>query len=402
MKVAAFVVFASAITSFHADAAAPQGSAASAAGVSGVAVAGVAEAASPAAQGPGKVLVGLAGRTFGHVTDDPEAYSMLLRFEQDPGGSFRIVEVAAWDTQTTHIAAGQRGPNWRGTTVYERLDTKVKDRLSVAADGWLDLTWTSWGSTAERGFRLLPDGLLERRGRNPAEGPQWSLTRLRPMDAAQERLLMEQIAIETTAYKARVDAQVQVLMAESAERRRQNREKFWEGVGQAAVVLGAAVAEVAAERAATAGATGAATAMAYPSTPTPGASPGDPTREAGRAGTGIAAAAAPGAPLRFVMTISLLNKPGDTVNPNCYSNVVTRPGPPGWGAPGWLPSGSAERATQSVQALKQRFIAACRATGREITSEGNFTWLWNQSPGDEDKVARARARYREDVTVSVD
>ena len=49
-------------------------------------------------------------------------------------------------------------------------------------------------------------------------------------------------------------------------------------------------------------------------------------------------------PLRFIMTISMRNLPGDTVNPTCYSNMLTRPGPPGWGAPGFLPTGSGEQA----------------------------------------------------------
>lgn len=89
-------------------------------------------------------------------------------------------------------------------------------------------------------------------------------------------------------------------------------------------------------------------------------------------------------PLRFVLSISLLNKPGDTVNPRCYSSVITRPGPPGWGATGFLPSGSAERANAAIMELKANFIAACRAhpDQREITSEGNFSWFDNRSRED--------------------
>jgi hypothetical protein len=102
------------------------------------------------------------------------------------------------------------------------------------------------------------------------------------------------------------------------------------------------------------------------------------------------------------MIISLMNKPGDTVNPSCYSNVVTRPGPPGWGAPGFLPPGSSEQARQSVETLRDRFLAQCRASGREITSVGNFNYHWNQSPGDEQRVADARPRYAEDVLVSME
>ena len=102
------------------------------------------------------------------------------------------------------------------------------------------------------------------------------------------------------------------------------------------------------------------------------------------------------------MLISLMNKPGDTVNPTCYSGIVTRPGPPGWGAPGFLPHGSSEQARQSVESLKDHFIAKCRASGREITGVGNFDYRWNQSPGDEQRVTGARPRYAEDVLVHVD
>ena len=100
-------------------------------------------------------------------------------------------------------------------------------------------------------------------------------------------------------------------------------------------------------------------------------------------------------PLRFVMDISLINKPGDTVNPTCYSNVITRPAPAGW-------PGSAAQARQTVQELKAAFIAQCRARGREITSDGNFHWSWNQYSGDEQRLGEARARYPEDVSVSLD
>ena len=120
---------------------------------------------------------------------------------------------------------------------------------------------------------------------------------------------------------------------------------------------------------------------------------------AGTAGGATAEAAAK--PLRFVMSIGLLNKPGDTVNPTCYSNVITRPGPPGWGAPGFLPPGSGEQARAAVYALKDAFIARCRASGREITSEGNFNYVWNQTSSDEQTLQGARPRFREDVAVSL-
>jgi hypothetical protein len=114
-----------------------------------------------------------------------------------------------------------------------------------------------------------------------------------------------------------------------------------------------------------------------------------------------AAVAAPGQPLRFIMSIGMRNLPGDKVNSTCYSNVVTRDGPPGWGGTGFLPAGSGEQARQTVEGLKAQFIAACQAGGRQISSAGNFNWVWNQRPGDEQEFASARAKYSEDVSVSV-
>lgn len=107
-------------------------------------------------------------------------------------------------------------------------------------------------------------------------------------------------------------------------------------------------------------------------------------------------------PLRFVLTISLRNKPGDTRNPTCYSNVITRPGPPGWGALGFLPSGAAEQAIAQIEKLKAEFIAACRRSGREITSEGNFSHVRNQQQGDDARVQSTRPRFAEDVSVVLD
>lgn len=127
------------------------------------------------------------------------------------------------------------------------------------------------------------------------------------------------------------------------------------------------------------------------------ASPG--ARPAPGAAVQSEGAAVPGKPLRFVLTISMRNLPGDKVNPTCYSNIISRPGPPGWGAPGFLPPGTAEQARETVSSLKSAFIAQCRASGREITSDGNFNFQMNQSQGDETRLQEMRARYSEDVAV---
>jgi len=112
--------------------------------------------------------------------------------------------------------------------------------------------------------------------------------------------------------------------------------------------------------------------------------------------------AGPGAPLRFVLSIGLQPLAGDTVNPTCYSNVITRPGPAGWGQRGFLPPESARSAHDAVHSLKSRFIAACRsASGREVASEGNFHWTWNETQDGDSQIANTHAQYREDVTVSL-
>lgn len=110
-----------------------------------------------------------------------------------------------------------------------------------------------------------------------------------------------------------------------------------------------------------------------------------------------------GAPLRFVLSIGLQPRTGDRVNPTCYSNVITRPGPPGWRQERFLPASSSQSAYDTVQSFKARFISACKAaSGRDVTSEGNFQWTWNETPARDQQVAERRARASEDVTVDVD
>jgi hypothetical protein len=109
-----------------------------------------------------------------------------------------------------------------------------------------------------------------------------------------------------------------------------------------------------------------------------------------------------GKALRFVMAIGLDTRAGDSVNPTCYSNVVTRPGPPGWGGGGFLPDSSSEQAHEAVQSLKSSFIAACQsASGRNVTNENNFRWGWNETPDTEERLNKMHAGYPEDVTVNV-
>lgn len=107
-------------------------------------------------------------------------------------------------------------------------------------------------------------------------------------------------------------------------------------------------------------------------------------------------------PLRFVMMIGLIPRGGDTHNSMCYSNIITRPGPPGWGAPGFGVTGSGDKANQIIDSLKATFFAKCRASGRELQSAGNFGSAWNQSEGDEVRLEKVHALFPEDVTVQID
>lgn len=124
-------------------------------------------------------------------------------------------------------------------------------------------------------------------------------------------------------------------------------------------------------------------------------------RAAAQQGVAPTGAGAGAKPLRFVLSVGLRPQIGDTHNPFCYSNVITRPGPPGWGSPGFLPTGSAEQAIQTIESLKAAFITKCRAvSGREI--DGSINHWRNQSERDESDLDSVRARSREDVTVQMD
>lgn len=82
-------------------------------------------------------------------------------------------------------------------------------------------------------------------------------------------------------------------------------------------------------------------------------------------------------PLRFMLSVGLQPQMGDTTNPYCYSNVITRPAPSGWRASSWV-SGAAEKAHAVVKAFEADFLAKCQAaSGRNI--DGAFSYKLNQS-----------------------
>lgn len=107
-----------------------------------------------------------------------------------------------------------------------------------------------------------------------------------------------------------------------------------------------------------------------------------------------------GKPLRFVLWVGLQPQVGDSSNPSCYSNVITRPGPAGWGAEN-LPTGTAEQAIAIIDAAKASFLAKCRATsGREIS--GIVHHERNQDERDEASLLKVRAIGPQDSTVPMD
>ncbi|RIA09734.1 hypothetical protein OE09_1580 [Flavobacteriaceae bacterium MAR_2010_72] len=107
-------------------------------------------------------------------------------------------------------------------------------------------------------------------------------------------------------------------------------------------------------------------------------------------------------PLRFVMHIGMTNLPGDKSNSNCYSNLMDRTAPTGWGDKGFARPGLMDEARAILEELKPKFIAACEKSGRKITHINNFSYTWNRYEGDEAQLLNTKARVPEDVTVKLD
>lgn len=70
--------------------------------------------------------------------------------------------------------------------------------------------------------------------------------------------------------------------------------------------------------------------------------------------------------LRFWLSVGMTGLPGDTRNVYCRSNIITRPGFPGWGTA----YASRELALAEGEKLKPAFLAKCRQSGhgREVAS----------------------------------
>jgi hypothetical protein len=359
-------------------------------------------------------------------------------------GEFRAVTRFAWnaDRSAVEIEDSSVGEShaWKATPTGKPGELRMVGGLVGSDVQWdyllqpagtdrLASPWTKrWGSYYTRVIiALLPNGKVAFQEETAERG------KLPSLDAADAFLAMaakepipvdvsDQLVAGNKATGKKIIAEVNAqLAAEERARRQASAERWNRIVGTLVTVLDVAN-EVYSERVAQSQAALDATlAQARNPSPPPGAvNTGQGITSAGKSASPVAGASmpsaanggttnrggssgdtGPGQPLRFVLSISMRNLPGDTVNPTCYSNLITRPGPPGWGQPGFLPPGSAEQARSEVFALKDAFIAQCRQSGRDITSEGNFFWVWNELKSGESQLAAARARYREDVTVSL-
>lgn len=121
-------------------------------------------------------------------------------------------------------------------------------------------------------------------------------------------------------------------------------------------------------------------------------------------GSTLASAATPATkPLRFVLYAGMDARDGDTANPTCRSNIISRPGPPGWGGPGFLPNGSSQETLRIVESLREEFLGKCRATSQRHIPDGRFNYQWNDaSQESEDRLQlMTRPRFKEDVSVTI-
>jgi hypothetical protein len=333
-------------------------------------------------------------------------------------GVWHVMGTSRWDESTQRVVTTAPPPS------------NLVSYYSVSTDGAVIIPETTHGGITSRSTtRKIPSGQVQTVLEVKKDGVWTESMRLTGLVATPEAVAVEQQRIQLEQQQAAqqiADRQREL----SDEKRAQSQQRgqmfnsILQGVAQgfsesessgyaeAQANLDATVADIQAQAAeerrhqVTAGqAASAQQRMPAPHQPPANAmtyaAPAAPSPPSSVAAAPASAAPQASRPLRFVMSISLRNQPGDKVNPTCYSNVISRPGPPGWGAPGFLPPGSAEQARAAVYSLKADFIARCRASGREITSDGNFNFQLNQGQGDEERLQGMRARHPEDVSVSL-
>jgi hypothetical protein len=355
------------------------------------------------------VLAQLIGTTY--VYEDPMGLDVAMRLEWvEPGKSVRVMiqNGGPWHEFYRFVPASE--PRTFATVYAEEGYPPSTATAAVLSDGRFSLgygiTWVlvdgllheqySDGTDHIVYYPNTPEGLA-RRPPNKRTPPEW-LTKT-----------PEQLAAESNAQA------MKNIDFEGSEAERMAKAAAWEAqAGQAKRELDESLQNLndtvaniqtqgrAADRASVASSSNA--GARQQSTPNTSGL----TRDASEASPSFVATrapepqAGPGAPLRFILSIGLQPRAGDTVNPTCYSNVITRPGPAGWGQRGFLPPESAKSAHATVQATKSSFIAACRAaSGRDVTSDGDFHWTWNETTDGESQIANTHAQYREDVTVGL-
>ena len=321
----------------------------------------------------GKAYVNYNPLTLLLVTDTVAHYDWLVpgvsarTSSVGPDGKRRLGGELRWNEQAGRI------------DVYNEFGHLI-GHASVESDGSLRYVYPN----TETRVRALPDGRVETSWSGPSIGAGRSV--LFPNTDEGLRLAWQALALDRRAEE---DARTAEHRARRAEANAKT-ERFMAAIGGMQQALTTAEEAYDASRAAMDApiAESPANTMAAPR---PAATPTAPASEP-----------PPGHALRFVLSIGLQVRSGDRVNPTCYSNVITRPGPPGWGQRGFLPPGSAQSAHDTVQSYKADFIASCQsASGRSVTSEGDFHWTWNETQDGDRQISNTRSQYPEDVTVSL-
>lgn len=327
------------------------------------------------------VYADLAGQTLA-VGNPEDAVFAKVEFRFENG---RILEKWTWYGAGAFGSSETYTVERIGNTGQLRYTTSAGTKWvgSASSDGAVQFTKNTIVGKSVQGYYPSPSGIERRtsyRGTTTSE-------RLSPYDASRE----SQYLAMASANKV----EEQRSKAEAAERR-------FQMVG--AIVNGAAQSYANYQTEDVARGANAKSAVITPGPVTSSPNASSVNTPAGGYGneTNDSAGGAPASDLRFVLSIGLEPMAGDRVNPTCYSNVITRPGPPGWGSGGFLPNGSAQQAHDIVQALKAPFISQCRATGRQVTSDGNFHWVWNEHKGGDAQIANARPQNREDVLVQLE
>lgn len=91
----------------------------------------------------------------------------------------------------------------------------------------------------------------------------------------------------------------------------------------------------------------------------------------------VAAQNGSGAPLRFRLIVSLVPQAGDTSNMQCYSSIIVRSGPAGWGGSTYPSNDAIAQAQAIVESAKPSFVAKCAAVSQHETQPNSIRYDYN-------------------------